>query len=127
MIRIESKFKNQIIFTSIYFSCILVNTQCAKYFDYSSLTEWWINTVFLVAAVLLFIFTCKTTLRMITKIMAIPAGWIIHAILTIPAAMLLGILKFNPDQIRNAAEHRAVFILASLPIIYFVIRKSSVF
>lgn len=121
------KFNNQIVFISVYFLFLLANTQCALYFNYSSMTEWWINTIFLMASVLLLIFTFKTKLNKALKILVIPLSWIIHAIFTIPAALLLGILKYNPDQIRNAAEHRSVFILASLPIICFVLKKSRIF
>ncbi len=123
----KPKFYNRIVFISAYFLFILVNTQCALYFNYSIMTEWWINTFLLMASVLLLIFTCKTSLNMALKILAIPLSWIIHVILTIPAALVLGILKYNPDQIRNAAEHRSVFILASLPVVYFVLKKSRIF
>jgi len=127
MIRIETKLRNQIILLSSYFFLITLNTQCAKYFAYSNLTEWWINTTFLFACVLVLIFTFNKPLKTFYKILAIPASWLVHAIFTIPAALALGILKYNPDQLRNAAEQRAVFILASLPIIYFIVKKSKIF
>lgn len=127
MILIKPKISNQKVLILSYFVLITVNTQCAKYFAYPSMTEWWINTAFLIACVLLLLFTFEKKLKTVSKILAIPLSWLIHAILTIPAAFLLGILKYNPDQIRTAAEHRAIFVLASIPIILFVLKKSRIF
>ena len=76
---------------------------------------------------MLIVFTVRERIKMIYKLLIIPASWLIHTVLTFPAALLLGILKYDPEHIRTAAEHRAVFVLASIPIILFGMKKSRLF
>lgn len=85
------------------------------------------NTAVLFASVILLLFTLRKKIKMVYMISAIPASWIAHAIFTFPAAILLGIIKYNPEHIRTAGEHRAVFILASIPIIVGVLMYSKLF
>ena len=57
----------------------------------------------------------------------VPASLVAHALLTVPAAAALGILMFDPEHARTAAEQRAVFILASLPILAAAMWRSRLF
>jgi hypothetical protein len=127
MISTKTKARNQIIFVFLYVFLISVNTKCAKVIFYSPMTEWWINTTILFLFIALMIYTFQKKTSLIYKILAIPVSWIIHAILSVPAALVLGILKFDPKHIRTAGEHRAVFILASIPILIYFMRKSKLF
>ncbi len=127
MIWIETKMRNQTIFIVSYFILLTINTKCAKIFLYSSITEWWINTTILFLFIALMIFTFQKKASLIFKILAVPVSWIIHAILSVPAALVLGVLKFDPKHIRTAGEHRAVFILASIPMLIYFMRKSNLF
>ena len=74
----------------------LVNAYFAKEINYSTMTEWWINTGIMMVLVSTSIITYHKKLKVLYKIFMIPATWIVHAIMTIPSAMLLGILKLDP-------------------------------
>jgi len=89
--------------------------------------EWWINTFIFYVIALVCITTFKNKLRKIYKVGLTISIWLIHAILTAPSAFLLGILKFDPNHIRTQGEHRAIFILASLPILFYLMQKSKIF
>ena len=57
----------------------------------------------------------------------VPASLAGHAILTIPMAAALGILAYDPTHVRTVGEQRAVFILASLPILAYAMWRSRLF
>lgn len=57
----------------------------------------------------------------------VPASLAAHAFLTLPAAAALGILMYDPDRVRSIAEQRAVFILASLPVLAYAMWRSRLF
>lgn len=123
----ELKLKNRIIAITTYFVLVAINSSLSKGFGLPSLTEWWINTSFLLVFASLLIFTFNKDINTFVKVIIIPCTWLVHAILTVPAAMLLGILMYDPNHLRTAAEHRAVFILAGIPIIIFILKKSKLF
>ena len=57
----------------------------------------------------------------------VPASLAAHALLTVPMAAALGILVYEPDRVRSAAEQRAVFVLASLPVLAYAMWRSRLF
>jgi|GEM_PF-2628954 len=119
--------RNTIIALIIYWLCLSLNVIIAKELELSELTEWWLNTIVFLIIVFLSILTYRTGLNIYLRILFIPAAWLVHAILTIPAAQVLGILMFDPDHIRTSGEQRAVFLLASLPVLIFFMNKSTLF
>ena len=99
----------------------------AKLLEYSNLTEWWFSTIIFLSIILLCILTYIPKLNIFYRLLLIPAALLVHAILTAPAAQVLGIIMLDPDHIRTSGEHRAVFIIASLPISIFAMNKSTLF
>ena len=61
------------------------------------------------------------------RMIYIPLCFLFHVLLTIPSSAALGILKFSPDHVRTHAEQRAVFLLASIPILVYSMRQSRLF
>jgi hypothetical protein len=121
------KYGNIIITMVIYWLLLSVNMLITKVLNLSSLTEWWMNTVVLMILVVICLATLRTCLKILYKLTLIPIVWIVHAILTIPSSFVLGIIMNDPDHIRTNGEHRAVFILSSLPIIFMLMQKSKLF
>jgi len=125
MTHIAFYFRNKFAIVSLLFIIITINTQVSKANNLANMTEWWINTIFLLLFIAIMVFTFQKQVSIRYKILVIPVSWLVHGLLTIPAAMVLGILKYNPNHIRTAGEHRAVFILASIPIVIYFITKSN--
>jgi len=48
-------------------------------------------------------------------------------LLTIPSGSALGVLMRMPNRVRTTGEQRAVFLLASIPILIYSMRRSSLF
>lgn len=117
-------FRNKFVIVSLLFIIITINTQVSKAINLTNITEWWMNTTILFLFIMLIIFCSSSRPRIRFYILAFPLSWIAHSLLTIPAALILGILKYDPNHIRTAGEHRAVFILASIPIIIYFLVKS---
>jgi hypothetical protein len=61
------------------------------------------------------------------RLVFVPASFVMHVVLTIPAGAMLGILKRSPDHVRTIGEQRAVFVLASLPILLYALHQSRLF
>jgi hypothetical protein len=61
------------------------------------------------------------------RVAFVPACLVGHAFLTVPVAAALGILVRDTEHVRSMAEQRAVFILASLPILACAMWRSSLF
>lgn len=74
---------------------------------------------------------CMATERggwpLIRRAAFVPASLVAHAVLTVPAAAALGILAHDPERTRSAAEGRAVFLLASLPVLAYAMWRSRLF
>jgi hypothetical protein len=121
------QFTNQFIIVFFYLILIAINTEVSIFLQVSTIIEWWISTTILFVVIVFMIFSYQKKATLIYKIIAIPVSWIIHAILSVPAALVLGILKFDPNHIRTAGEHRAVFLLASIPLLIYFMRKSTLF
>lgn len=121
------KIKNTYAFIIFYWGIISVNTYLSSIIIYSTKIEWWINTILMLAIVVLCLQTFIKRINWFYKAIAIPTTWLAHAIISAPVAIMLGIIKFDPENIRRASEHRAVFILSSIPILLFYMNKSSLF
>ena len=121
------KTRNTIIALIIYWVLLSLNAYMAKLLEYSHSIEWRLSTIIFLSIVLLCILTYVPKLNIFYRLLLIPAALLVHAILTAPAAQLLGIIMLDPDHIRTNGEHRAVFIIASLPILVFVMKKSKLF
>lgn len=121
------KFWTTIIALFLYWLLLSIDAMLAKEFELPTLTEWWINTLIFFSLMVLCIFTYRTKLNIFYRLLFLPAYWLAHAALTIPAAFVLGILMYDSNHIRTSGEHRAVFILASLPILIFAMNKSKLF
>ena len=121
------KTRNTIIAFIIYWVLLSLNAHMAKLLEYSNLTEWWFSTIIFLSIILLCILTYIPKLNIFYRLLLIPAALLVHAILTAPAAQVLGIIMLDPDHIRTSGEHRAVFIIASLPISIFAMNKSTLF
>jgi len=119
--------KKVFLFFATYFLAIAINIQVSKHLELTNTIEWWLNTLILYVFVLTCIATLTKRLKPIYKLGLLISIWFIHAIFTTPKAFLLGILKFDPNHIRTQGEHRAIFILASLPILFYLIKKSKIF
>lgn len=104
-----------------------VNTHFATSFEYSTLAEWRINTIIMLSIVVISIVSWKLNIKKVYRLLLLPAAWLAHALFTIPSALILGILKFDPFNIRKASEHRAVFVIASVPVLVFFIHNSYFF
>ena len=61
------------------------------------------------------------------RIACLPASFVAHVVLTIPASAALGVLKHSVDHDRTDAEQRAVFLLASIPILAYSMWQSRLF
>jgi len=84
------------------------------------------------AAFFLIILACmitqRTQWRLWKRIAYLPLSFVAHVLLTVPSSMALGILKRSTDAYaRTDAEQRAVFLLASIPIVVFSMRQSRLF
>lgn len=121
------KSRNVIIALFIYWALLSVNAHLSNLYELTHLTEWWINSFIFLSIVLLCILTYRANLIIYYRLLFIPAALLVHAIFTAPAAQLLGIIMLDLDHVRTDGEHRAVFILASLPILIFVMNKSTFF
>ncbi len=71
--------------------------------------------------------TQRSGWRVWKRILYLPACFIVHVVLTIPAAATLGIMMYSLNHTRSVAEQRAVFILASIPILVYSMRQSRLF
>jgi hypothetical protein len=71
--------------------------------------------------------TQRSGWRVWKRVLFLPACFIAHVVLTIPAAAALGILMYSFNHVRSVAEQRAVFILASIPILVYSMWQSSLF
>jgi len=91
------------------------------------LTYWNVNS----GVMLLFVMICLITSRIELKLWQKLAWWLsifpIHVLFTIPAAATLGILMYDDNHIRTLGEHRAVFFIAAVPIIYIAMWNSRIF
>ena len=119
--------KKNMIAMSTYLTFIALNVQISKIIHCSNVLEWWINTFILYIFIIIFVVKSIKKVKLLYKVGIIISIWFIHAFLTIPAAFILGILIFDPNNIRTQGEHRAVFILASLPIFFYLMQKSKIF
>lgn len=119
--------RNMMIIFILYWMIISINVIIANMLQMTPITEWWLHTIIFLLFVTLFILTFRNKVKIIYRLLIIPASWIVHVIMTIPAAFSLGILMYSPDHIRTNGEHRAVFILASLPILVYLLTKSKLF
>jgi hypothetical protein len=72
-------------------------------------------------------FTQRTGWPLWKRIAFLPASFLAHVALTIPAAATLGVLMHSPDHVRTLGEQRAVFLMASFPILILALRQSRVF
>jgi len=118
---------NTIIAFSLYWLILSVSVFIAKKLEITMIAEWWMHTIVFLLFISFCILTFRTKVKIIYRLLLLPATWIAHAVMTIPAAMVLGIIMHDPNHIRTSGEHRAVFILASLPIIAFFVKKSKLF
>ncbi len=121
-----SRYNISIILFVVYWMLLSINVLVVKQLMLSSIAEWWINTIFFLSMVLLCVLNYKKHLNIFYRLLFIPAAWIAHAILTIPASSVLGIIMHDPNHLRTAGEHRAVFILASIPILLLFANKSKI-
>lgn len=124
---VNFKLKKTLITFSLYWSLLSINVLISKSFEFSTMVEWWMNTIVFLVFMLIFILTSGSNRSLFIKLLFVPISWLIHAVLTIPSAFVLGILMYDQNQIRSMGEHRAVFILASIPIIYFGMSRSNLF
>ena len=118
---------NIIIAFIIYWFILIINVFISKKLQLENITEWWMHTTVFLLFITLCIFSSRKQIKIIYKLLFIPTAWLVHAILTIPAALVLGIIMHDVNHIRSAGEHRAVFILASLPGLWFFIKRSKIF
>ena len=83
------------------------------------------------AAFFLIVITCmitqRTQWRLWKRILYLPASFLAHVILTIPSSEALGIAKRSAGHGRTDAEQRAVFLLASIPILVYSMKQSYLF
>jgi len=121
------KTKNVIAFFIIYWLVLSINTVIANQLELLSTIEWWINTSIFLSVVLLCILTYRTKIKILYQIIFLPISWFTHAISTAAAAFVMGIIRLDPNHIRTEGEHRAIFILASLPVLLFALSKSKLF
>ena len=121
------KRKSIIIISTLYWLLLSINTFYAKKIDYSTSTEWWINTIVMLLIIAISLLTYKVNIKIIYKILILPIAWLCHAILTIPSGILLGIIKFDPENIRKASEHRAIFVISSIPVLFYFVSNSKLF
>jgi len=121
------KYKKTTIVFILYWFLISINVSVSMKYGLTPIMEWWMNTFVFLLFMLTFLLTHNERVSIFYKLLFIPVSWLIHAILTIPSAYVLGILMFNQNHIRTMGEHRAVFILASLPIFFFGMTKSKLF
>ena len=123
------KWKNKkvIILFIIFWILLSINAIIAKEFLLSPIIEWWINTTILLSVVLLCVLTYRAAIGLFYQILFLPISWFAHAVLTVPAAFVMGIIILDPNHIRTEGEHRAIFILASLPVLFFALSKSKLF
>ena len=125
--KIRAQDKNKIIAISIYLILFTLNSKISRVFEIETKAEWWINTSFLLIFTVFVVITFNVEWKIVYKILILPGVWIVHAIFTIPATTILGIIKYDPGNLRTAGEHRAVFIFASIPILIFLLNKSKFF
>jgi len=121
------KYKKTVIAFILYWFLITINVTVSMKYGLTSIVEWWMNTFVFLLFMLTFMLKPNSKLSLPFKILFMPASWLIHAILTIPSSLVLGVLKYDPEHIRTMGEHRAIFILASLPIIFYGMSKSKLF
>ena len=110
----------------LYWFLLVVNVTFASKYNIANVFEWWISSSVFLVFIAAFVFTHHQNIRLVYKIVLLPASLLLHAILTILAASLLGILMYDENHIRTSGEHRAIFILASLPIFLFFMFKSTI-
>jgi len=122
-----NKVKNTYGLVMLYWGLITINTYLSLKLDYSTMIEWWINTILMLSIVVLCLQTFTKELKWQIKAIAIPITWLVHAIISAPAALMLGVIKLDPENLRRASEHRAIFIISSIPILLFYMNKSSLF
>jgi len=120
-------FNKTLITFFLYWILISINVMISTRYKFASITEWWMNTAIFLLFMLVFILTNNSNKSLFIKLFFVPISWLIHAVLTIPSAFALGILMYDQNHIRSMGEHRAVFILASIPIIYFGMSRSNLF
>jgi len=106
---------------------LLIISIPANYFEFEPLKEWRINTVVLLLFTSFFVVTSIKKYKIIKIIIYVFSIWVVHFLLTIPASYILGILIKDPNHIRTIAEHRSVFLLASLPIFIYLMNLSKYF
>jgi len=121
------KIKNTIVILALYWILLTFNTMIAMQFVMHQLIEWWISTFILMSIIGLCLLTYHKKLSILKLILYFPGAWLFHAILTIPTAQLLGLLMLDANHIRTRGEHRAIFILSSIPILIYFISKSRLF
>ncbi len=119
--------RNVIAFFIIYWLVLSLNAIIANKLELPSIIEWWINTAIILSVVLLCVLTYRTKIKILYQIIFIPISWFAHAVLTASAAFVMGIIRLDPNHIRTNGEHRAIFILASLPVLFFALSKSKLF
>jgi hypothetical protein len=85
-----------------------------------------ISVVFFLIVILCMI-TERGTMKIWQRIAAVPVAFLLHAALTIPASSALGVLKYAPDHVRTLGEQRAVFLIASLPVLLLAMWRSRPF
>ena len=127
MKRYKWKNRNVIAFFIIYWLVLSVNTVISNKLEIPSIIEWWVNTAIILSVILLCVVTYRTKIKLFYQIIFLPISWFAHAVLTAAAAFVMGIIRLDPNHIRTDGEHRAIFILASLPVLFFALSKSKLF
>lgn len=79
------------------------------------------------AVIVLCMFTERGRWPLWKRLAFLPASFLAHVVLTVPAAAALGVLRHSPDHVRTVGEQRAVFLLASFPILIVAMRQSRLF
>lgn len=77
--------------------------------------------------VIICMITQRTQWRLWKRILYLPASFVAHVILTVPSAAALGVLMRSAGHGRTYAEQRAVFLLASIPILAYSMKQSYLF
>jgi lysylphosphatidylglycerol synthetase-like protein (DUF2156 family) len=112
---------------SVYWVISVFSSQIQKLLGLGEGDGVWVIAATFFLIVIICMITQRTGWRLWKRIVYLPASFLAHVILTIPSSAALGILMRTVGRERTVAEQRAVFLLASIPILVYSMRQSYLF
>ena len=112
---------------AVYFLIAGYSSDIASLFGYAGTDGVRVISIAFFAIIILCVATERGRWPLWKRLVFVPASFVMHVVLTIPAGAMLGVLMRSPDHVRTVGEQRAVFILASLPVLLYAMHQSRLF